>query len=107
MLTGAARTDKEVTLSELDEKIVFMTGGAVTKEAREFVARHSKRCIEKPFNREKLAAAVAKVDWIRSAAAERLASGFCLHAPHDGDPPPITGARTPGHMCRSVCVLAA
>ena len=35
---------------ELAERFVFMTGGAVTQEASEFLARHPGAQIEKPFD---------------------------------------------------------
>jgi CheY-like chemotaxis protein len=44
---------------EMASRIIFMTGGAFTSEAREFLARVPNRCLEKPFSGEELEAELA------------------------------------------------
>jgi len=46
---------------ELAERFVFLTGGAFTAGAREFLARVPNRCVEKPFEPAALRELVAKV----------------------------------------------
>lgn len=46
---------------ELTRRIVFMTGGAFTPRAREFLATTSQPCIEKPFDPDELRRAVASM----------------------------------------------
>jgi CheY-like chemotaxis protein len=42
------------------ERLVFLTGGASTPEAREFLARTTNRLIEKPFDADEMLAFIAK-----------------------------------------------
>ncbi|BDG08828.1 hybrid sensor histidine kinase/response regulator [Anaeromyxobacter paludicola] len=46
---------------ELRERLVFITGGAFTATARDFLASVGNRCLEKPFDAEAIRAAVAEV----------------------------------------------
>jgi PAS domain S-box-containing protein len=46
---------------EIAERMVFMTGGAFTPEAREFLARVPNRCLEKPFTTVALEAELSRV----------------------------------------------
>jgi PAS domain S-box-containing protein len=54
MMTGMTGMDVAEVLEreapELARKVVFMTGGAFSPRAREFVARHADDVVEKPFN---------------------------------------------------------
>ena len=54
MMTGMTGMDLAEALAaeapEVAAKIVFMTGGAFLPRAREFVARHFDRTVDKPFN---------------------------------------------------------
>jgi len=42
-------------------RVTFMTGGAFTPEAREFLARVPNRCLEKPFTLEQLEAELQRL----------------------------------------------
>jgi len=42
------------TCPDMAARVVFMTGGAFTREAREFLARVPNRCLEKPFTMSQL-----------------------------------------------------
>jgi DNA-binding NtrC family response regulator len=44
---------------ELVRRVVFMTGGALTARAREFLARVTNPRLEKPFDLERLRAIIA------------------------------------------------
>jgi two-component system cell cycle sensor histidine kinase/response regulator CckA len=46
---------------EMERRIVFMTGGAFTPRAREFLATVPNRCMEKPFERSRLLATLGEV----------------------------------------------
>jgi hypothetical protein len=46
---------------ELLQRTGLMTGGAFTSQAREFVGRHSRGLLEKPFDRERLCTFVARL----------------------------------------------
>jgi len=54
MMTGMTGMDLAEALAaeapEVAAKMVFMTGGAFLPRAREFVARHLDRTVDKPFN---------------------------------------------------------
>ena len=54
MMTGMTGMDLAEALAaeapEMAAKVVFMTGGAFLPRAREFVARHIDRTVDKPFN---------------------------------------------------------
>jgi CheY-like chemotaxis protein len=64
-MTGMQFEDEVRKISpEAADRIVFITGAAATKEATDFLARTKNPCLEKPFEREVLRAAV-------SAAARR------------------------------------
>ena len=43
------------------ERIVFMTGGAFTDEAREFIANVPNPCLEKPFEMDEIRALLARM----------------------------------------------
>jgi PAS domain S-box-containing protein len=45
---------------EMAARVTFMTGGAFTSEAREFLARVPNRCLEKPFTLEELEAELSR-----------------------------------------------
>ncbi len=45
----------------MERRIVFMTGGAFTARGREFLAQVPNRCMEKPFGRSQLLAALGEV----------------------------------------------
>jgi hypothetical protein len=45
----------------MEQRIVFMTGGAFTARGREFLATVPNRCVEKPFGRTQLLAALGEV----------------------------------------------
>ena len=45
----------------MERRIVFMTGGAFTARGREFLATVPNRCVEKPFGRSQLLAALGEV----------------------------------------------
>jgi CheY-like chemotaxis protein len=49
---------------ELCRHVMFMTGGAATEEAREFLLRVPNSCLRKPFDREEL---IAEIEQILSA----------------------------------------
>jgi CheY-like chemotaxis protein len=40
-------------------RVVFMTGGVFTERAQHFLARHANRCVDKPFARDALLAALS------------------------------------------------
>ena len=54
MMTGMTGMDLAQALAveapDISRKMVFMTGGAFLPRAREFVARHSDRTVDKPFD---------------------------------------------------------
>jgi CheY-like chemotaxis protein len=54
MMTGMTGMDLAQVLAteapEIARKMVFMTGGAFSPRAREFVARHADRTVDKPFD---------------------------------------------------------
>jgi len=49
------------TRPDLARRLVFMTGGAFTKEAQEFIDRLDQLCLDKPFSHEELEQAIAWV----------------------------------------------
>jgi CheY-like chemotaxis protein len=60
-MTGMDLHDELVlTAPDQAEAMVFVTGGAFTPRAREFLAEMASRCIEKPFDTAALRAAVAE-----------------------------------------------
>ncbi len=46
---------------EMERRIVFMTGGAFTPRAREFLATVPNRCMEKPFERSRLLTTLGEI----------------------------------------------
>jgi CheY-like chemotaxis protein len=54
MMTGMTGMEMAEALAseapDMAAKIVFMTGGAFLPRAREFVARHLERTVDKPFD---------------------------------------------------------
>jgi CheY-like chemotaxis protein len=46
---------------EICRHVLFMTGGAATDEARDFLLRVPNGCLRKPFDREELTAAIDKI----------------------------------------------
>ncbi|HTV24155.1 MAG TPA: ATP-binding protein [Polyangiaceae bacterium] len=56
--------------AELAARVVFMTGGAVTPEAREFLARSSNPVVLKPFDAEDLLSAAVRVRSGETRAAQ-------------------------------------
>lgn len=46
---------------EMCRHVLFMTGGAATEEARDFLARTPNGCLRKPFDREELTGAIQKI----------------------------------------------
>jgi FixJ family two-component response regulator len=60
-MTGMDLHDELVlTAPDQAEAMVFVTGGAFTPRAREFLAEMASRCIEKPFDTVALRAMVAE-----------------------------------------------
>jgi PAS domain S-box-containing protein len=51
------------------ERMVFVTGGTFTEEAREFAAHHAARCLFKPFDTSLVKDAVVRLVSARAAAA--------------------------------------
>ncbi len=74
MMPGGSGIDVHAALAarhpELLPRLVFLTGGAVTAAAREFLERPGVRCVEKPFDRATLVATVTEVS---AATARRTA----------------------------------
>jgi CheY-like chemotaxis protein len=60
MMPGVAGVDIYRALCEImpqpTDRVVFMTGGAFTHEARQFLAQIPNRCLEKPFSPAELQA---------------------------------------------------
>jgi response regulator RpfG family c-di-GMP phosphodiesterase len=51
------------------ERMVFVTGGTFTEEARSFAARHASRCLFKPFDTPQVRGAIERLLSERGAAA--------------------------------------
>jgi hypothetical protein len=49
------------TAPDQAERMLFLTGGAFTERAREFTARREDRCVEKPFDSNRLRALVNRL----------------------------------------------
>ncbi len=61
-LTGMAVHDAVVeTQPDTAERMVFVTGGTFTEEARSFAARHAGRCLFKPFDTTLVKGAVERI----------------------------------------------
>jgi CheY-like chemotaxis protein len=64
MMAGMTGMDLHDRLREarpgLERRMLFMTGGTFTARAREFLAQRQQRWLEKPFEMERLLAAVAE-----------------------------------------------
>jgi CheY-like chemotaxis protein len=63
---------------ELLKRTVFVTGGAINGQARQFLNTVSTRCVEKPFSAKGLHATVAQV--LDSAASAPPLSGLLMAA---------------------------
>jgi len=65
MMPGMTGMEFVVELERLSPELLqrtgLMTGGAFTSQAREFVGRHSRGLLEKPFDRERLCTFVARL----------------------------------------------
>lgn len=60
-MTGVALYETIARIApELASRVVFLTGGALTPEARAFVAKHARTVVEKPFEPQALAALVER-----------------------------------------------
>jgi CheY-like chemotaxis protein/two-component sensor histidine kinase len=72
MMPGMTGIDFFERLAEIDptrsSRVVFITGGVLTEDARKFLDRHDAPCLEKPVSVAQLEAALARV----SAASELL-----------------------------------
>jgi response regulator RpfG family c-di-GMP phosphodiesterase len=57
----AVFAEVERTRPAAASRMVFITGGTFTEEARTFAARHAERCLFKPFDSALVKEAVARV----------------------------------------------
>jgi CheY-like chemotaxis protein len=61
-LSGMAVHDAvERSAPQVADRMVFVTGGTFTEEARSFAARHAARCLFKPFDTSLVKAAIERL----------------------------------------------
>jgi hypothetical protein len=58
----------EQTAPSVADRMVFVTGGTFTEEARLFAARHAARCLFKPFDTSQVKGAIERVLGEKGAA---------------------------------------
>jgi hypothetical protein len=69
----ALARELEETNPSLAQRMIFMTSGAYTQRAREFIENHRRPVINKPFDRDQLIAAIAACGAVTPPV--RVASG--------------------------------